>query len=131
MATETRTLKFNCTTCPSECALTVEVEVDTQSGKQQVISVCGNHCPRGDAFARQELTRPMRVLATTVAVSGGDERLLPVRTHEAIPRDLHSQAMTLLRGVVIHAPIRMGDVVVPNILDTGIDVVASMDVSVL
>lgn len=123
------TLQFNCTTCPSECLLTVEVERDANGAVVEVRSVTGNSCPRGDTFAHQELTRPMRVLTTTVAVSGSDEALLPVRTAEAIPLELHAQAIDLIRGVVVDAPIRMGDVVLPNFLDTGTDLIASMDVN--
>ena len=70
----------------------------------------------------------MRVLTTTVAVSGGDEALLPVRTAEAIPLALHAQAMDLIRGLVVNAPIRMGDVVLENLLNTNIDLIASMDI---
>lgn len=121
------TLKFNCTTCPSECLLTVEVERDAD-GVAEVRSVAGNSCPRGDKFAHQELTCPMRVLTTTVAVSGGDEALLPVRTAEAIPLELHAQAMDLIRGLVVNAPIRMGDVVLEDLLDTSINLIASMDI---
>lgn len=124
----TEILQFNCTTCPSECLLTVEVERDTNDAVATVHSVTGNSCPRGDKFAHQELTCPMRVLTTTVAVSGGDEALLPVRTAEAIPLELHAQAMDLIRGLVIEAPIRMGDVVLPNLLNTGINLIASMDI---
>ena len=65
-------------------SLTVEVERDADGAVVEVHSVTGNNCPRGDKFAHQELTCPMRVLTTTVAVSGGDEALLPVRTAEAI-----------------------------------------------
>ena len=122
------TLQFNCTTCPSECLLTGEVERDTDGNVAAVHSVTGNSCPRGDKFAHQELTCPMRVLTTTVAVSGGDEALLPVRTAEAIPLALHAQAMDLIRGLVVDAPIRMSDVVRPNLLDTGTDLIASMDI---
>ena len=121
-------LQFNCTTCPSECLLTVEVERDVNGSVAAIHSVTGNRCPRGDKFAHQELTCPMRVLTTTVAVSGGDEALLPVRTAEAIPLALHAQAMDLIRGVVVDAPIRMGEVVLPNLLNTGIDLIASMDI---
>ena len=121
------TLQFNCTTCPSECLLTVEVEREAD-GVAEVRSVAGNSCPRGDKFAHQELICPMRVLTTTVAVSGGDEALLPVRTAEAIPLAIHAQAMALIRGLVVNAPIRMGDVVLPNLLNTGIDLIASMDI---
>ena len=122
------TLQFNCTTCPSECLLTVEVERDAEGHVAEVRSVTGNSCPRGDKFAHQELTCPMRVLTTTVAVSSGDEALLPVRTADAIPLELHAQAMALIRGLVINAPIRMGDVVLENLLDTNIDLIASMDI---
>ena len=122
------TLQFNCTTCPSECLLSVEVERDADGHVAEVRSVTGNNCPRGDKFAHQELSCPMRVLTTTVAVSGGDEALLPVRTAEAIPLELHAQAMALIRGLVINAPIRMGDVILPNHLDTNINLVASMDI---
>ncbi len=129
MSTNTiETLRFNCTTCPSECLLTVEVERDADGAVAEVHSVIGNSCPRGDTFARQELTCPMRVLTTTVAVSGGDETLLPVRTAEAIPLELHAQAMDLIRDLVVKAPIRMSDVVLPNLLDTGTDLIASMDI---
>lgn len=122
------TLKFNCTTCPSECLLTVKVERDANGTVAQVRSVTGNKCPRGDKFAHQELTCPMRVLTTTVAVSGGDEALLPVRTAEAIPLELHAQAMTLIRGLVVDAPIRMSDVVLENLLNTNINLIASMNI---
>lgn len=122
------TLQFNCTTCPSECLLTVEVERNADGHVAAVRSVTGNSCPRGDKFAHQELTCPMRVLTTTAAVSGGNEALLPVRTAEAIPLELHPQAMDLIRGLVVNAPIRMGDVVLENLLNTGIDLIASMDI---
>lgn len=125
---ETETLQFNYTTCPSECLLTVEVERDADGTLVEVYSVTGNSCPRGDKFAHQELTCPMRVLTTTVAVSGGDETLLPVRTAEAIPLELHAQAMGLIRGVIVEAPIRMGDIVLENLLDTNINLIASMDI---
>lgn len=122
------TLQFNCTTCPSECLLTVEVERSADGAVVEERSVTGNSCPRGNTFAHQELTCPMRVLTTTVAVSGGDEKLLPVRTADAIPLELHAQAMALIRSLVVNAPIRMGDVVLPNLLNTGIDLIASMDI---
>lgn len=124
----TETLQFNCTTCPSECLLTVEAERDADDAVVEVHSVTGNSCPRGDKFAHQELTCPMRVLTTTVAVSGGDEALLPVRTAEAIPLALHDQAMDLIRGLVVEAPIRMGGVVLKDLLGTNIDLIASMDI---
>ena len=122
------TLQFNCTTCPSESPPDRKGGARRQWRRVEVRSVTGNNCPRGDKFAHQELTCPMRVLTTTVAVSGGDEALLPVRTADAIPLALHAQAMNLIRGLVVNAPIRMGDVVLENLLNTNIDLIASMDI---
>lgn len=121
------TLSFHCTTCPNDCALTVEVD-SAADGTKAIKSISGNRCPRGAVFAQTEVTRPERVLATTVIVKGGDEQLLPVRSAAALPFDQHMQAMELLRATAVDAPIKMGDTVVANILDSGVDIVASMNV---
>ena len=117
----TSTETFHCTTCPSECLLTVCVERDGDG-------VARVTCPRGKRFAEQEVVCPMRILATTVVVDGGDERLVPVRTCSPIPRALHKDAMETIRELRVFAPVRMGDVIAANLLDSGVDLVASMDV---
>lgn len=121
------TRHFHCTTCPSECALTIETRID-ENGVEHVLSVQGNRCARGRKFAEQEVIRPMRILATTIVVRGGDEKLLPVRTARPIPRDLHLSAMRDIRHASVTAPVHMGDVVMSDLLGTGVDLVASMNV---
>ena len=61
---EERTL--TCIRCPRGCAVTVTLEDGA------VVSVRGNSCPRGDAYARAEVTNPTRVVTTTVPVRGSD-----------------------------------------------------------
>lgn len=124
------TLRFHCTTCPSECGLVVEIERDPE-GFSHPLSISGNRCDRGRSFAMQEVVRPMRVFTTTVAVQDGDELLLPVRTSSAIPRDLHAEAMDVARNATVNAPVTMGDVIVKDLLGTGADLIASMDVDVV
>ena len=75
----------------------------------------------------EEITRQVASILDEVR-TGGDEALLPVHTAEAIPLALDAQAMDLIRGLVVDAPIRMGDVALPNLLDTGTDLIASMDI---
>lgn len=70
----------------------------------------------------------MRVLTTTVAVSGGDEALLPVRTAEAIPLALPRPSHGPHPWPSGQSPIRMGDVVLENLLNTNINLIASMDI---
>lgn len=126
-AAASATRHFYCTTCPSECALTIDSSID-ENGVEHVLSVQGNRCARGRKFAEQEVIRPMRILATTIVVRGGDEKLLPVRTARPIPRDLHLRAMRDIRHASVTAPVRMGDVVMSDLLGTGVDLVASMNV---
>lgn len=118
---------FHCTTCPSECLLTVTVE-EGPDGTKTVQSVSGNRCPRGKRFAEQEVVCPMRILSSTVVVMGGDERLVPVRTASPIPRSLHTRAMEQIRRLAVSTPVKMGDVVAADLLGTGVDLIASLDV---
>ena len=53
-----------CIGCPMGCPLTVTLE----DGK--VLSVVGNTCPRGDIYARKEVTNPTRIVTSSVLVSG-------------------------------------------------------------
>ena len=57
--------ELTCIGCPMGCPLTVELE------NGAVTAVYGNTCPRGDAYARKEVTAPTRIVTTTVRVTGG------------------------------------------------------------
>lgn len=113
------TLKLCCTTCPSECELTVVAD------KTTVISVEGNSCKRGIKFAKKELTTPERTLSSTIVVEiGNSTRLLPVKTAAPIPKKDMLTAMAVIRLTKLVHPCQMGDVVIENICGTGVDVVA-------
>lgn len=115
--------RFHCTTCPSECELTVLMDED---GK--VLSVSGNRCPRGEAFAQQETVRPVRVLTSTAKLTGaGENCLLPLRSAQAFPLDLHQQAMEEIRQLCVKAPVRMGDVLLPQVAGWDTPIVAACD----
>ena len=112
-----------CTTCPSECELTVTTKEDGTFD-----SVTGNRCKRGDAFARQEISRPVRVLTSTIRLEGGKyDVLVPVRSDKAFPLDMHHDAMDEVRKLCVKAPIKMGDVIRNNFLGQDISLVASCD----
>lgn len=113
------TKELVCVNCPMGCRITVEME-----GKK-VLSVRGNSCPRGKAYAESECVRPMRILTSTVSVSNGMHRVLPVITAEAIPLDLMKQAMEEVRRVKVKAPVKEGQTVLENIAGTGVALVAS------
>ena len=105
-----------CIVCPKGCHL----QVDEDNG----YAVTGNSCPRGAEYGKTELLHPTRVLTSTVRVDGGLHRRLPVKTTAPIPKELLFQAMEALNGVTLTAPVTVGQVVIANLLGTGVDVVA-------
>lgn len=110
-----------CTVCPRGCAITVEEE----DGK--VLSITGNGCKRGLAFAESEFTAPMRLLTSTVRIAGRDNELLPVRTRTPILRDKLFDCMQAIREATVTLPVRQHDVILADVCGTGVDVIASRD----
>lgn len=112
-----------CIGCPLGCNLTVEMDGG------QVVSVNGNTCKRGDDYARKELTDPRRIVTSTVPVAGGNLPVVSVKTASDIPKGKIRECLCALKGVTITAPVQIGDVIVENVADTGVDVVATKSIS--
>lgn len=113
---------YLCIGCPLGCRL--EVDEDDQ---HQVVEVRGFACRKGKEFAEREHVDPRRMATTTVTVVGGRWPRLPVKTRAPVPKGVVVELCRRMQTVVVHAPVRMGDVVVADALGTGIDVVASRD----
>ena len=110
---------ITCIGCPLGCLVTVEME------NGEIASVTGNTCVRGDSYARKEVTAPTRIVTSTVKVIGGNAPTVSVKTKADIPKDKIFDIVRELKEVEINAPIAMGDIVLKNVADTGIDVVAT------
>ena len=91
-------------------------------------SITGNMCKRGETYVINEITNPKRVLTTTVKTVFKDIPRASVKTIDAIPKELIYQAMEVINKVVIDKEMHIGEVVIENILDTGIDVVLTKEV---
>ena len=99
------------------------MEVEVKDG--EVLSIEGNRCAKGEEFVLQELREPMRILTTTVRIDGAKWAMLPVRTDRPIPRRLFFQVIDQLAGVELQAPVKMSDVVIRDVAQTGANVIAS------
>jgi CxxC motif-containing protein len=113
-------LEFICIGCPMGCQVTVIVD---ESG--DVAKVKGHGCKEGKEYVQSEYKNPVRVLTTTVLVEGSKRRTLPVRTNRPIPKASLQEAMLVLAQVKAKPPLKTGQTIVPNILNTGADVVAT------
>ncbi len=101
------------------CPVTVELD------NGEITSIAGNTCKRGETYARNECTNPKRSLTTTVKVIGGECAVVPCKSSGAIPKGKIMECADFIRGVQITAPVKIGDVLVNNILGTGINIVAT------
>ena len=116
------TRELTCIGCPLGCSITV-----TMNGTD-VVSVTGNTCPRGDAYARKEVTNPTRIVTSTVRVEGGISPMVNVKTASDIPKAKFFECASALKNVVVTAPVKIGDVVLSNVAGTGVDVVAAKNI---
>ncbi len=107
-----------CIVCPLGCRINV-------SKHQSDYTVDGNKCPRGKEYGIKELTNPTRVLTTTVKIKDGLLNRLPVKTREAIPKNKVFKCMKIIDCIEIKTPVLVGDIIVKDILNTGVDVIAS------
>ena len=111
-----------CIVCPKGCHLKVDAEAK---------SVTGNGCPRGFEYGINEVTNPVRVITSTVKVENGELAVVPVKTNNAIPKELNFKCMEEINKAVATAPVKIGDVVIENVLGTGVDVVVTRNVKAI
>lgn len=112
-----------CIVCPAGCMIKVTTK------DNEVISVSGNNCDRGDAYARSEVTSPVRIFTSIVNVSGGCRSVVAVKTATAVPKDKVSECRRAVKDIVVEAPVAIGDVIIENVAETGCDIVATSGVA--
>lgn len=112
-------MRLVCINCPKGCELEVTVEGDK-------VTVEGHGCPRGETYGRDEATNPVRMVTGLVKVAGS-RRPLPVKTRTAISKSRVFDVTNLLANTTVIPPRRIGDVIIPDVCGTGVDIVATAD----
>lgn len=110
-------MKLVCINCPRGCQL----EVENINGE---IKVTGNSCPRGAKYAIDEITNPLRTVTTTIAIESVVYDRLPVITSSPVPKGKMMDVVKALKDIKVKAPIKLGDIVVQDILGLGSDILA-------
>ena len=110
-----------CINCPRGCHLTVEK-------KGEEISVSGNACPRGYTYAYNEMTNPLRTLTSSVDIDSEKCHRLPVITSSPIPKGRIMDVMKALKGVEAKVPVKLGDVILSDVLGLNVDIIASKSI---
>ena len=108
-----------CVVCPVSCRMNVEIN---SAGD---VFVSGNKCKRGITYAEKELTNPTRKVSTTVRIEQGVHSRLPVKSDVEVPKALVLDVVKALDDVLVIAPVKIGDIVAENVLDSGINFIAT------
>lgn len=103
---------LTCIVCPRGCALEADLG--------DAITVTGNSCPRGEAYAISECTNPVRSLTAVVRVMNREDTMVSVKTLEPIPKGRMFDLMERLRSIQVTAPVKMGDVILQDFCGTSI-----------
>jgi len=108
-----------CIGCPLGCRVTLKV-----GDKGELKGLVGHQCKEGKEYVIHEFEAPARVFTSTVLTEGGG-RLLPVRTDKPIPKSHVNEVMRAVAKVRVKPPVKTGQVIIPNILGTGADLLAT------
>ena len=113
-----------CINCPMGCPLTVTLDGG------EVVSVTGNTCPRGAEYGRKEVTNPTRIVTSSVLLrnAGNGAKTVSCKTASDIPKGKIFDVVKALKGVTVDAPVHIGDVILENVADTGVDIVATKEI---
>ena len=109
-----------CIVCPLGCQMTLK-----GSGDDLIVS--GNQCKKGEDYAIEEYRNPTRMLTTTMKIVHPRHKRLPVHSSAPIPKALLFKAMDVINSLSVKAPVKTGQILIPNILETGVDILASRD----
>jgi CxxC motif-containing protein len=113
--------RLTCVLCPVGCELEV---CSTERG----LDVQGNQCEKGIDFATEEVLYPKRNLATSIPVKGSATRLVSVRLSDRVPREKIFPILKEIAKLRPEAPVKRGQVLIPDVLGSGVDVIATRTV---
>ena len=108
-----------CIVCPRGCHLTVDTELE---------KVTGNTCKRGEIYGLNEVKNPTRIVTSTVKIDGYNI-FVPVKTEEPIPKGMIFDVMKEINKASVKLPIKVGDVIIEDVLGTGVSIVSAKTVS--
>ena len=117
-----------CVICPNGCELRAVID----EGPQTVVrEITGELCEKGPAWAEQELLNPMRTIASSIIVDGGDYPLVSVRTDSAIPLKSIRNVMEAIKSTKTTAPVKIGDVLIKAPTGTSCNIIATRHINKL
>lgn len=114
--------KIICIGCPLGCRTTLRI-----NKQHEVVEITGCKCKEGRQYVMEEYRTPVRVLTSTILTEKSNYPLLPVRTNRPILKSKMREASFSLGRLRVRPPIQAGQIILPNLFNTGTDVIATDD----
>ena len=99
--------KITCIICPRGCAMTAKVE-------NGAVAVTGHTCPKGEEYAVNECTNPVRTVTACVRIANRENTMVSVKTETPVPKGNMMDVIAMLHKVRLEAPVKIGDVVIAD-----------------
>lgn len=114
-----------CIRCPVGCLVSVNQEADGS------LTITGNSCPKGEEYARKEVTAPTRTITSLIRVADGTRDVVSVKTSAEVPKDTIFTCMEEIKKTIVTAPVFVGEILIKNIAGTGCDMIATTNIAAL
>lgn len=111
-----------CKECVKNCVLDIYKEDDK-------VEVTGNACNGGVEYANLHINNKSDIFTTLVRMKGAPCNVVSVKSSKPIDKRLWVECSKALSRIYVGAPIKAGDVVCKNILNIGVDIICTKNVS--
>ena len=111
-----------CIGCPVGCLITAK------KGEDGSLLITGNTCKKGEEYARNEMTAPVRTVTSIIRLASRNGKVVPVKTETEIPKEKIGECMKVIKAASAFAPIAVGDVMIADVAGTGVNIVATANI---
>lgn len=110
--------ELTCIICPRGCTLKIKFDKNND-----VISVEGNTCKRGEVYAKNECTNPQRTVTTTMRCDDGS--VVSVKTESTVPKSKVTECMEIINRTTVELPVKIGQSVIDDVFGSRVVVTAN------
>ena len=114
--------EITCIVCPIGCKILIKSD-----GKSFEL-ISGNKCKKGVEYARSEALDPRRMLTSSVLVIKGEWPLVSVKSSKPVPKKKIFEVLKEIKQKELKAPIKIGQKIIKNVANTGIDIIATKQI---
>ncbi len=107
-----------CIVCPRGCELNISDQ----------LVVTGNKCPRGEVYAKKEMTSPTRTVTSTIRILGSTISNVPVKTDTEVAKDKIFELLRVIKSKEVKAPVKLGDILIEKPLGMDVNIIATRSI---